>query len=224
MQENEDFILRTWPFLLVGFIYIIVGISLDKYFGEEELHLVLNQYNTPMADYFFKYFTKTGEILFGLFIMAFIIWKSNWRMLLIFATSAFLQTLIIVSAKRLFFMDHHRPGFYFKERGIDIHLVDGIKQAITFTFPSGHTSTSFFVFLVLTLLVKTNWLKFLLGMAAIFAALSRIYLSQHFMQDTVAGALIGVFSVIFAYYFWMKMDSPYLNNKVRRNNKISSKL
>ena len=216
MHQKEDFILRTWPFLLVTFMYVIVGMTLNKYYGEEALHIVLNKFNFPIADFFFKYFTKTGELIFGLFILVFIVWKSSWRMLITFISAALLQSLIIVSSKRLFFVDHHRPGFYFKEKAIDIHLVDGIKQGITFTFPSGHTATAFFLFLILTLLVKNNWLKFFFGIAAVFAALSRIYLSQHFMQDTVAGGLIGILSVIFSYYFWLNKNLPFLNGQVRK--------
>lgn len=210
MQKNEDFIIRTWPFLLVSFIYIITGASLNKYYGEEELHLILNQFHTPFADLFFKYFTKTGEFIFGALILIIIVWKSNWRMILIFLTGAVLQSFIIVSLKRMFFIDHHRPGFYFQERNIDLHLVDGINQGITFTFPSGHTATSFFVFLILAFLLRNRWFKLLCGIAAVLGALSRIYLSQHFMQDTVTGSIIGIGSGIMAYYFWMNKSFPFL--------------
>lgn len=210
MQKNEDFIVRTWPFLLVSFVFIIVGIGLNKYYGEDNLHLMLNQFHVPIADYFFKYFTKTGELLFGIFILIYIVWKSNWRMILTFLTAAVLQSLLIISLKRMFFIDHHRPGFYFQERGIDLHLVDGIQQGITYTFPSGHTATAFFVFLFVTILLKNPWLKALCGILAVLGALSRIYLSQHFMQDTVAGAIIGISCSIIAYYFWLHNPMIFL--------------
>lgn len=221
MQQNKDFILRNWPFLLVAFFYLILGISLNKYYGEDDLHLLLNQYHMPWLDYVFKYFTKTGELLFGLLILAFIIWKSNWRMLLTYVSTAVMQAFIIIGMKRVFFKHHHRPGYYFQELGVDLNLVEGINQGITFTFPSGHTSTAFFVFLFVSLLVKNNWVKFLLGISAVLAAISRIYLSQHFMQDTVAGAIIGMFSLAFCYYLWLYIDYPFLSNPIRKPKKKS---
>ncbi|MDG4951378.1 phosphatase PAP2 family protein [Weeksellaceae bacterium KMM 9724] len=219
MQQNKDFILRNWPFLLVAFFYLILGISLNKYYGEDDLHLLLNQYHTPWLGYFFKYFTKTGELLFGLLIFAFIIWKSIWRMLLTFVSTFVMQAIIIIGMKRMFFRHHHRPGYYFQELSVDLNLVEGIKQGITFTFPSGHSSIAFFLFLFVSLLVKNNWVKFLLGIAAVLAAFSRIYLSQHFMQDTVAGAMIGMFSLAFCYYLWLYIDYPFLGGPIRRPKK-----
>lgn len=213
-MQKEDFIVKTWPFLLVAIIYVITGISMHNYFGQDALHLKLNQYHAPWADFFFRYFTKTGELFFGLLILLWLIYKNNWRWVLFFVSSAIVQSIIILGLKRGFFIDHLRPAYYFKEKGIELYLVEGVQQSITFTYPSGHTSTAFFVFLFMALLTPKRWLQAVLGLCAVFAGLSRIYLSQHFMLDTAVGALIGVVSVILSYYIIRELKMPQLDRKI----------
>lgn len=198
----------------MAFLYMIVGLILDKFYGEEELHLLLNSYNSSLADFFFKYFTKTGEFLFGILILIWLIYKNTWRWVVLFLLSALLQGVTVQGIKKAFFIDHLRPGFYFQEKGIDIHLVEGVKQGITFTFPSGHTATVFFIFLFLTLLTKNRLYQTFFGICAILGAYSRIYLSQHYMQDTVGGALIGIFTTVICYYLVLNLNLPFLNKKV----------
>ena len=213
-MPKEDFIVRTWPFLLLSFVFILSAMTLGKYYGEEEFHLLINQFNHSVADLFFRFYTKTGEWLFGSILFFWLIWKSNWRMVFSFLTASFLQFLLVQSIKRGFFIDHLRPAYYFQEKGIDLHLVDGVKQGITYTFPSGHTATTFFVFLFICLIIKNRWLQLLMAFLAILSAYSRMYLSQHFVWDTAAGALIGVSTVIISYYIWNRTTSPFLNKKV----------
>ncbi|MGI9526776.1 MAG: phosphatase PAP2 family protein [Weeksellaceae bacterium] len=195
--------------------------SLTKYYGTEALHLLLNNYNTPFADIFFKYFTRSGEFIFGTIVLISVVKWMKYRDLLVIISSIILQTIIVMGLKRTFYIDHWRPGYYFQEKGIDLHLVEDFKQGITFTYPSGHSATAFMLFLFLALLTTKRWLQLLLGFSAILTAYSRIYLSQHFMEDTVAGALIGMFTVIFSYYLLYfrrpeKLDRWIIKRKINR--------
>ncbi len=60
------------------------------------------------------------------------------------------------------------------------------------SFPSGHTITAFAIFIILALIVKKNYLKVFFTTIAILAGFSRVYLSQHFLEDIFSGALIGI--------------------------------
>lgn len=213
-MKKEDFILKTWPFLTITFVYLLTGLTLHKFYGQDGLHVMLNQCHSSFADFFFAYFTKTGEFLFGLLVLMWIVYKNNWRWVVMFLFSALLQGVWVQIMKKSMFIDHLRPAFYFQEKGVDLHLVDGVRQGITFTFPSGHTATAFFVFLFLAMLSRHRWTQFLMGICAVFAAYSRVYLSQHFVLDTVAGALIGTFSVVLSYYLFQQWNLPLLNKKV----------
>lgn len=213
-MQREDFIIRTWPFLLVTFIFCITAMTAAKFYGETDFHLLLNSYHSPLADVFFEFYTKTGEWIFGGFILIWLLWKSSRRMVLIFVTATVLQLFTVQILKRGLFIDHLRPAYYFMEKGTDLHLVDGIQQGITFTFPSGHTATAFFVFVFLCLMIRNRWAQFGLGLLAVLSAYSRIYLSQHFVLDTVAGAVIGIGITIFAYYYWHWPNLPQLDKKL----------
>lgn len=213
-MQDKDFIRKTWPFLFIAFLYIMTGLSLDKFYGSENLHLLLNSYHSTFADIFFTYYTKTGEFLFGLIIIIAIIKWLQYKDLLILLSSMVLQFCMVQGLKRGFFIHHLRPAYYFKEKGIDLHLVEGVKQGITFTFPSGHSATMFMFFLFLALITPQRWMQTLLAIAAVLGAYSRIYLSQHFMQDTIAGAIIGMFSVVLAYYLINFRPYPWLNQYI----------
>ena len=104
---------------------------------------------------------------------------------------AALMTLIFVFiTKQLLFKGMPRPTKYFENEEV-LHLVEGVKMHEWNSFPSGHTITAFAIFMILVLVVKNNYLKFLFVMIAILAGYSRVYLSQHFLGDIFTGAIIG---------------------------------
>ncbi len=57
------------------------------------------------------------------------------------------------------------------------------------------------MFLMFALLVRKRWATHLFLVWALLACFSRVYLSQHFIEDTVAGAWIGVATTLLAYHF-----------------------
>lgn len=86
----------------------------------------------------------------------------------------------------------------------------------SYSFPSGHTASSFTVFGVFYFLnLKYKWPVFF---TALLIAFSRIYLGVHYFSDIIGGAILGlgVAYIICSYY---KKNSDKINS-----NKIIKKI
>lgn len=167
------------------------------------IHLYVNQYvGNRFADTFFYYITYLGDGLVAVFILL-IALLYNVR-LGIYTTTAFLTaSLFSIGLKRWFFDDVNRPYFIFKY--IDEHplkLVEGVAMYIHNSFPSGHATQAFSIFMCFSYSTKKPLLKLVFFFLAVFTAISRIYLSQHWLVDITAGSLIGMlFSILFYFIF-----------------------
>ncbi|AGK96256.1 phosphatase PAP2 family protein [Clostridium pasteurianum] len=72
--------------------------------------------------------------------------------------------------------------------GINIHLL--ISRPISYSFPSGHTSSSFAVAGVLSMYFHQYRIIFM--SVAFLIALSRLYLYVHYPTDIIGGIIIGI--------------------------------
>lgn len=127
-----------------------------------------------------------------------------------------LSTAIVQPLK--FIINEPRPITFFSEHYPDVilPLVEGVKMHHYHSFPSGHTATFFAMAMGYVLWVEAIGQENAAGQDALFtknqkrvyysliicfavvASFSRIYLSQHFLHDVVAGAIIGILSAYFA--------------------------
>ncbi|HNZ86045.1 MAG TPA: phosphatase PAP2 family protein [Paludibacteraceae bacterium] len=85
---------------------------------------------------------------------------------------------------------------------MDLHTIDGVRLHAWNSFPSGHTMTAFAFFLSLALIVKNQLLKFFFFAMSLLVGFSRIYLNQHFLEDTLAGSLLAVVIALTMYPFF----------------------
>ncbi|MEN3003977.1 phosphatase PAP2 family protein [Dehalobacterium formicoaceticum] len=69
-----------------------------------------------------------------------------------------------------------------------IHLLAG--KSTTYSFPSGHTTTSFAAAYVLTKYLKK--FSLIIWIVAITIAFSRVYLFMHYPSDIIAGIVLGL--------------------------------
>ena len=211
-NNNLYFIMPLVAFLLIGAFFMF------KY-PINEGHFMLNQYHTPFFDTFFKYVTDLGDgVLFGVLIVLGLF--TRFRLSIYSAVSGIIVLIIIsIISKELLFHDWPRPGKVFSNLDIPLHYVEGVRQHIISTFPSGHSTTAFAVFGLLSLFCKRNISKLVFVIIAILAAYSRVYLSQHFVRDIIVGAFIGYLVSFFVYYYFnkkftnSKLDKSLLNYK-----------
>lgn len=217
ITDNLSFLV---PFLL----FAVIGLLSSWTFNKAELHLIINQYHHPIFDFFFAWITHLGDgltaLLAGLIFLTLQIKKGLFLLSASLTSGLFTQAL-----KKIIFYDCHRPLHLLGEE--QLHLVSHVKVHMHYSFPSGHTTTAFALFLALAVMTKNTSIKILLFILAALVGYSRIYLSQHFTIDVVAGSSIGViFTLLCAKIYllphqWLR-HSPYHSLIEKRNTKKSS--
>ena len=187
-------------FLIPFTVILMVTIPVLFLNPKADIHLYMNQLNTPFLDFLAKYITYLGDGTV-ITIIGFLVLLIHIRAGLFIFIGYFISGFIAQVFKRVFFSDYPRPSKFFE--GIaDLHLIDGVKLHSYHSFPSGHATTGFAVFFVLAMMSKNKYIKIGCLIMAVAVAYSRVYLSQHFLMDIVAGSLLGTI-VSFFLYFWI---------------------
>lgn len=204
-QKNRIFLIPYFIFVLVSGIILLV-------FSKEEIHLAHNGVHSTFVDYFFRYATHLGH---GLAMVAVILacLFVRFRYSLMFSALGFVLGLVMWFLKRVVFSGIARPVRHFEGK-VDLHLVPDVKIHFMHSFPSGHTATAFALFFGLALLFRNPFLKFLSFCAALVAGYSRMYLSQHFLVDVVAGSVVGVLLGWLAYVVVERPQAQWLDKSL----------
>jgi membrane-associated phospholipid phosphatase len=207
----SSFLKHKWffaPYLAA----IFAGCFFLVRFTRSEIHIWINQFHSGFFDTFFRYITNLGDGIFlpvFLAIMLLIRFRESILLVIVFLLSG----LVVQILKRLFFQDVARPAKYF-EGNHSLYFVPGVENYCCNSFPSGHSATAFSVFLVFAMVTRYNWLKLTLFVLASLVAFSRVYLSQHFLADIIAGSFIGVMTVIGCYPVLASFQKNWLNENI----------
>ncbi len=213
-MNSKDLVQNIWPFFIVFFSYNFIGLALIQYFGRDDLHLMINQFHSPFFDQFFKYYTNIGTTGFFVLLIGYIIYKSNWLTLGYLVISEIIGAIPNTIVKKIFFKHVHRPSYYFYQNNIDLHMVKGEQLQIPYTFPSGHTLLAVFIAMTLCTMTKNRLLQFIFALHFPLIGYSRMYLSKHFMIDTIGGAFLGFFVFIFVYYCLNNWNKPFIHQPI----------
>lgn len=192
-KKHQAWVLPYAVLLLTSLLVLI-------FFSKTDIHLFINRLNTPFLDVFFKYMTEFGSALLIvpiIILLAFL----NYRYALIAIASSLLGTLGTQILKRLVYDDSPRPKVVFEDL-CQLHFVQGVHLHSSHSFPSGHTTGAFALFVVLALIAKKPLHQFLFLLMAVLVGYSRMYLSQHFLSDVVVGSAVGTASALVC-YFWL---------------------
>ncbi len=205
--NNRFFLL---PYILFFAIFVVFAFSFTKI----EMHIWVNQFNSPFFDVFFKYATYLGDGT-AIAVLTLILLFIKYRYALAFLIGSLITSGIVHLFKQLLLAEMYRPSKYFELfETYHLHLVQGVTLRSLQSFPSGHTSTSFNVFLMLALLTKNHYLKFGYFILAILVAFSRVYLSQHFFVDILAGSFIGTVTLLAVYYWSLTWNRKWMESSV----------
>jgi len=207
----SDFIKKTKYFLIFYLILLIIGLIPFIISSDEIISLWVNDHHIEYLDIFFKYVTFLGDGLFyGIALAPLLQIKVRWG---IVAFISYLFTgLVAQILKHIFEMP--RPKHVFSE--LTLNFVDGVTLYSNFSFPSGHTTSAFSLFLILSFLISKSWLNIFFLIIAVMVGFSRVYLMQHFYIDVYFGSIIGVVFTIIALYFFQKIkpnDEDHWLNK-----------
>lgn len=187
--KNLYFFLPVLAFLVsIGLVLALT----DKV----EAHLYINQHHTELTDTLFKYITHLGSgwiVLPLCLLLLFVRYNYALMLALAYGVSAGLAQ----GLKHFVFDNALRPKRYFEEMSTEqLDLINGIDVHSLNSMPSGHTTTAFCIFCLLALFFQKRWLGLLFAVLAILAGFSRVYLSQHFLEDVLVGAIIGLVMAI----------------------------
>lgn len=192
----KTFIFLYIPILILGAITVLF---LDK----GTMVLAVNAVHEPRLDEFVKCFTFLGDGLF-LGIIILVLLFVNRKYAVLFMATGVGQLIVSVVLKKIVFGRTIRPAIYIGEHLL--HFVEGVKVAWWYSFPSGHTITAFSSFFLVALLSRSRIVAVICLVVAVGVAFSRIYLVLHFVEDVVAGSLIGVLLTMFFYSQANKWD------------------
>ncbi len=191
-MAHTHIIKNNLPFLIPYAILWCIALVFLLITGKIESHLILNSYHPQWADTFFRYYTELGgwiPIIFSLILLLF-----RYRMAIVLLLSQVVTCIITTALKYIFLAP--RPSVFLANAGVEFPIVEGVKLHPIYSFPSGHTSTAFTLFFALAIFCPHKWQKVCCLILAALVAFSRIYLSQHFIEDTLAGSAIGILGVI----------------------------
>ena len=193
LQQNLAFLIPYLLFLLFAGIFLLLH-------SKGEAHLILNSYRSEFCDYFFSGTTYLGDG-YGVVLIVFILCFFKYRNAMLVSVSNVIAALITQTLKHTVFADQLRPKKYFE--GIaELKLIPWVENYSYNSFPSGHTTAAFTTFLCLAFIAENKWIKFLVFCIALLIGLSRVYLSQHFLNDVCAGSLIGVVTSLLIYHYF----------------------
>jgi membrane-associated phospholipid phosphatase len=206
-------IIRDYPlgFLLYALL-LLSGLMLVAAVPRLELHVWLNSSHTKSVDSFFRMLTWLGNGWFAvIFSMLFLFIRFRYFFMLIL--SYCVSGLMAQFLKRFVFPDILRPAAYLDQMP-GLELVPGMDLHHTLAFPSGHTTTAFAILLLTGFIIHKKYAVFGLMLLAWLAGLSRVYLSQHFLVDVLAGSVLGVFSALFFYWYFHKIKSAWIDRSL----------
>jgi membrane-associated phospholipid phosphatase len=189
---------EQWLFFAVYGVALLVAFYFLSHHNRTDGHIVLNQFWHPFFDHFFMYFTHIGDGIFGIGVLLIVVFF-DWRMALVGGVGFALSGGITQFLKKIIYDDVRRPMIelwdYFHYDATS-HLVEQ-HGAIQYSnsFPSGHATAAFAIFTFLAFYSKNKWLGLGCIIAALLASFSRVYLSEHFMEDIVVGSIIGTLSM-----------------------------
>ena len=201
------YLLNGFTILLLGFA-LIAGVYLFLV-PKEEGHLAFNLLHNNALDLFFTYLTHLGDGLFVsvvIFIFLFVRFKSALILLLSFLTTAGVTQFL----KKIVYHDSLRPVKFFEGKA-NLVLTDGVEMNYYHSFPSGHATSAFALFFCLALLTQNKLLQVILFFMALMVSFSRVYLSQHFVEDIYAGAVIGSSITLVLFHILNKIIPPHYN-------------
>ena len=189
---------------LVFFLFLwFILLNLSLLFPKFGIHQWLNGYHNFLLDTFFSWITFIGDGIIAVLISVVFFVYDKKKGLLILSTFL-LSSLLAQLLKNFVFDDFMRPFYYIQAGSIQVPIIEGVKMHSRNSFPSGHTTTIFALTTMISIFYESKKIGFYLLLIAVLVGYSRIYLSQHFLEDTLAGSIIGFMTSLIIFISFKK--------------------
>ena len=166
----------------------------------EILNFINNNLHSPIMDKVMIFFTNLGNSgLIWLIISLILIAIPKYRKVGIMALCALILTTILGEGVLKHILRRTRPFTTIQ----DFQLL--ITAPSSYSFPSGHTGSSFAVAGVLGSKLKKS--RFYVYALAILIAFSRLYLYVHYPSDILAGIILGSVSAYIVLYIFNNINT-----------------
>lgn len=200
----KNTIRQNLAFLFPYFLFLLIAGGFLLSYSKGEAHLLINSCRFEFCDYFFFLATYIGD---GIAVVCIVLLMCfyNYGYAAFIALSNIISAIITQTLKHTVFSDQVRPAKYF-EGVAELKLIPWVENYFYNSFPSGHTTAAFTTFFCLSLILENKYLKFLMFVSAFLIGFSRVYLSQHFLNDVYAGSLIGVMIALLFYQFIFRSE------------------
>lgn len=193
---------------LYPFVWSILAFTPLVFLAKESVFERLNQLHHPQLDYVFSFITYLGDASYAPVLLLFLLYKKPFKWAFMFTLGFAFHAFFVHVFKQWLAHGELRPyGYYLSLAQIDqFHWVEGISMKVMNSFPSGHTTTAFFFASFFAYYLRNKWMNIALLVLAFAAAISRVYLGQHWFIDIYAGSLFGVTSSVLA--LWIVWAFP----------------
>lgn len=202
-KENRLFFLGCIALIIVAAFILLFYSKADGFY-------LFNPYHSGFSDFIFIYLTYLGD---GFFVVAIglLLYLFKKKFLSLMVLSSYAISGIIAQVLKYFILEA-RPAVYLKNSSYK-YFIDGVTLHNYHAFPSGHTTSAFAMAAVLSFSLKDKNYSMIFLAVATLVGYSRIYLAQHFMDDVLAGAIIGLLSAIICWIFLEKLFNRLLYKK-----------
>jgi membrane-associated phospholipid phosphatase len=195
---------RKNRYFFIGFlIFVLASVSVLIFFSKADGFILLNPYHANFLNFIFIPLTYLGD---GFFCVAvgLLLFFLKKRFLSLMVLSSYAISGIIAQILKGYIVEA-RPAVYLKDSSYQ-YFIENVTLHNFHAFPSGHSASAFALAAVLSFAVKNKKYSMLFLAGAVLVGYSRIYLAQHFIDDVLAGALIGILSAIFC---WIFFENPF---------------
>lgn len=207
-------IIKHKGYFIPFIFFFITGLFIVFSNEKTAIHFKMNAWHNAFGDAIMPSLTYLADgISLAIVAIVFLLWrvKAGLYIALSGAFSGFITQML----KRNVFQDHFRPSRVFEDfPDMPLYFVDGVHMHTMYSFPSGHTTAAFAMTFALAVIIQNKIADWILFFTGLMLAYTRIYLSQHFLEDIVAGSFVGLSTaLILATTFYLKpLQAKWLNH------------
>ena len=190
IRESLKYLLFIIPFIIIS--YLLIKYNVFNLIDDKVIEFKNNYLLNDVVILIMKTFSYLGELTSYVVILlfAFIIFRRKLYLPIFMMCSVGGMGVINKVLKHI--INRPRP------------LVALVSVPDSYSFPSGHTACAFIFYFYLVYLVNKyikdrgtkNILIVILSIIPIMIGFSRVYLGVHYLTDVIAGALVGIITLI----------------------------